>query len=310
MIKAPENLPRVEEFIANLLMERSGSVHTQNSYLHDLNLFSDFLKETNRNVDDFAVEGFLRFCTTRGVGRRSQARALSAIRGYLKYLVQIGEIKVAPHIQLPKYTRPLPKVPNGEAIEKLYKACEEDDPNRTLRNKLVLTLLYGTGCRVSELCALDLVDVYLDQAVIELKGKGAKNRRVPLTQNVLTILRDYLDNARPALAAATEGMALIINDRKHRPSRVDIFRWLKKWSQTAELAEIVTPHQLRHACATHLLEGGADLRAIQTLLGHSNISTTQVYTHVEGSALRRMVQEHHPLAGESTSGGGDKGPNP
>jgi len=298
-MKAPENLPRVEEFISNLLMERSGSVHTQNSYLHDLNLFADFLKSGGRKVYDFVPDGFLRYCQTRGVGRRSQARALSAIRGYLKYLVQVGELKAAPQIILPKYTRPLPKVPDDQTIAKLFEACKEEDEARTIRNQTVLTLLYGTGCRVSELCAIDLVDVYLDQGVLELKGKGGKNRRVPLTQNMLEMLRRYLEESRPRLASEQEPNALLINDRKHRPSRVDIFRWLKKWSQGAGLSEIITPHQLRHACATHLLENGADLRSIQTLLGHSNIATTQVYTHVEGSQLRDLVKEHHPLSGES-----------
>jgi integrase/recombinase XerD len=158
----------------------------------------------------------------------------------------------------------------------------------------VLTLLYATGCRVSELCEANLADVQLDTRIMKITGKGSKERLVPLVTSAVTALNEYLEK-RLNLADATE-RSLIVNDRGHRPSRIDLFRWLKRWSLAAGFKKNVSPHKLRHACATQLLKEGVDLRSIQTLLGHASIATTEIYTKVENSDLTETVKKHHPLS--------------
>jgi integrase/recombinase XerD len=156
--------------------------------------------------------------------------------------------------------------------------------------------LYATGCRVSELCESNISDVQLDARIIKITGKGSKERLVPLVTEAAEALSEYL-KIRLSLTEMSE-RSLIVNDRGHRPSRIDIFRWLKRWSQQAGFKKNVSPHKLRHACATQLLKGGADLRSIQTLLGHASISTTEVYTKVENADLSETIKKYHPLSVE------------
>jgi integrase/recombinase XerD len=189
----------------------------------------------------------------------------------------------------------LPKTLTVDEFERLLAACQVDDPYRTKRNQLTLMLLFGLGCRVSELTALNTEDYNETDRWLKILGKGNKERLVPLTEQLAILLGEYLRDVRPSLIKESSG-TLLVNDRGHRPSRVDIWRWLAAWSIRAGFEEPVGPHRFRHGCATALLESGADLRSIQMLLGHSSIQTTQIYTNVTTQNLVKAVEEHHPLS--------------
>jgi integrase/recombinase XerD len=180
-------------------------------------------------------------------------------------------------------------------FQRLYQSCEVENTYKTARNQLTLLLLYGLGCRVSELINLDLADYHETDSWLKVTGKGGKERVLPLTERLRTELSDYLKHVRQRLMKeSTE--AILINDRGHRPSRVDVWRWLSSWSQKAHFDEPVGPHRFRHGCATALLEAGADLRSIQMLLGHASLQTTQIYTNVSGHKIQETINEHHPLS--------------
>jgi integrase/recombinase XerD len=293
-------LPLLGEFLTSVLVEKSGSKHTQKSYERDLVLFLDFLGASGAPSEtQFSQVKLQQFCTDRKLGRRSQARIISTLRSYFKYLLRNGRISEIPKLEIIDHTRGLPETLSEDQINKLLIACVagEENTSRALRNKLVMTLLYATGCRVTELCTVDLADVQLDARLMRISGKGSKERVVPLVKEAFEILSEYLD-IRMILSHPLE-KSLLVNDRGHRPSRIDIFRWLKKWSKLAGFEKNVSPHKLRHACATHLLREGVDLRSIQILLGHANIATTEIYTRVENADLEKVVREYHPLADET-----------
>jgi integrase/recombinase XerD len=290
-------LPLLDEFLTSVLVEKSGSKHTQKSYAHDLSLFSSFMDgQSTADVTKFSQSRFQTYCTDKGLGRRSQARLISTLRSYFKFLQRQGKIKDVPPLEIIQHTRALPETLNAEEIQLLLTACQASEKNeyRSTRNKLVLTLLYATGCRVSELCEANLNDVHLDTRQMHITGKGSKERIVPLVTQAAEVLNEYLA-IRLNMAEPIE-KSLIVNDRGHRPSRIDIFRWLQKWSYSAGFKKNVSPHKLRHACATQLLREGVDLRSIQTLLGHASIATTEIYTKVENSDLVDAVNKFHPLS--------------
>ena len=289
-------LPMLDEFLTSILVEKSGSSHTQKSYARDLALFADFLKNQSGDITKFSQGAFHAFCNGRELGRRSQARVISTLRSYFRYLLRQGRIKEAPHLEILQHTRTLPETLTFDQINALLSACSKEEKNesRAVRNIAVLTLLFATGCRVSELCDANLADIQMDIRVIKITGKGSKERMVPLVTQASEALTEYL-KVRLNLASISE-KSLFVNDRGHRPSRIDIFRWLKRWSTIAGFEKNVSPHKLRHACATQLLKEGVDLRSIQTLLGHASIATTEVYTRVENSDLTETVKKFHPLS--------------
>jgi integrase/recombinase XerD len=297
-------LPHLDAFLASVIVEGSGSANTQKSYARDLALFGEFLQSTNSHWDRFTQSKFHSYYTTHKLGKRSQARAISTLRSYFRYLQRQGVIRNPPQLEIIQHARPLPETMTTDEIDKLVHAATatEKDLVHAARNKAVLYLLYGTGCRVSELCEINMVDVQLDVRVIRIIGKGSKERLVPLVAQAAEAISDYLEH-RQNLAQATE-RSLIVNDRGNRPSRIDIFRWLKRWSSAAGFDKNVSPHKLRHACATHLLKAGVDLRTIQTLLGHASIATTEIYTKVENTDLQETVRDHHPMSAVRTP---DKG---
>lgn len=289
-------LPYLPEFLTSVLVEKSGSKHTQNSYARDLKLFGEFLKKSNSRIESFPQNKLNSFCNTRKLSKRSQARVVSTLRSYYRYLQRQGYIRELPHLEITEHARPLPESLTADEMDRLLKACQETEGNedRALRNDTVLTVMFATGCRVSELCDLDISDVQMDTRLMKIKGKGAKERMVPLVTSAAEKLEKYLER-RVHLAQPSE-KSLFVNDRGNRPSRIDIFRWLKKWSQSAGFEKNISPHKLRHTCATHLLREGVDLRTIQTLLGHSSISTTEIYTKVENRDMTEAVLKHHPLS--------------
>jgi integrase/recombinase XerD len=277
-------------FFEDLQNVRGRSRNTVLAYRRDLELYEEF-KKTGQDM-----KHIFEFMTEKKLSTRSQARVISSLRTYFRYCESKGqEVPELKNLRPPKVKMGLPKALSYDEFQKLYDACVVDNPYRTARNQVTLLLLFGLGCRVSELIALNLEDYNETDAWLKIVGKGNKERLVPLTEVLKRELKDYVQHIRPKLLKESTN-SILINDRGHRPSRVDIWRWLAAWSQKAGFEEPVSPHKFRHGCATALLEAGADLRSIQVLLGHSSIQTTQIYTSVTNQKARETIEQHHPLS--------------
>src|SRR5665213_1412562 len=282
------------EFFEDLQHVRGRSHNTVMAYRRDLELYADF-HGTGREIGLF-----FEFMKTHGLSTRSQARVISSLRTYFRFLESRGE--KAPELRElrpPRVKASLPKPITLTEFHQLMEACKSEDVYRSSRNQITLLLLFGLGCRVSELVGLNLNDFNPTDAWLKVLGKGGKERLVPLSETLLGQMKDYVKNVRSHLAK-DEGGSILINDRGHRPSRVDVWRWLAAWSIRAGFSEPIGPHQFRHGCATALLENGADLRTIQVLLGHSSLQTTQIYTSVTSHKLKEEVEKNHPLSGIRT----------
>lgn len=284
-------LPYWVEFFEDLQKVRGRSRNTVMAYRRDLELYSKF-KETKSEIG-----AFFEFMKKQDLSVRSQARVVSSVRTYMRFLELQGQ--TCPELGVlrpPKIQAKLPQTLSFAEFEKLYAASETEDEAKTYRNRLCLVMLYALGCRVSELVSLNLQDFNESSHSLKITGKSQKERLVPVTDRVSFQLVDYIRNWRERLLKSERTDSIIINDRGHRPSRVDLWRWLAAWSAKAGFQETVHPHRFRHACATALLENGADLRSIQMLLGHASIQTTQIYTHVSTQNLLETVRQHHPLS--------------
>ena len=279
------------DFFDDLQNVRGRSQNTVLAYKRDLELYRKFTAKNNRMIE------FFDFMKQEGLSTRSQARVISSVRTFLKFCESRGiKCPELRELKPPKVKAMLPKAVRVDEFEKLFLACATQDRSKTTRNQLTLLFLYGLGCRVSELIGLNLSDFSATERWVKVLGKGRKERLIPLTESLYFGLESYLKEARHNLLTAAATSALFINDRGHRPSRVDIWRWLAAWSAKAGFDEPVHPHRFRHGCATALLEGGADLRSIQMMLGHASIQTTQVYTAVTTSTALKAIEEHHPLS--------------
>lgn len=278
------------EFFEDLQHVRGRSQNTVMAYRRDLELYEQFL-ETKREL-----ARFYEFMKDKKLSPRSQARVISSLRTYLRYLESQGDkVPELRELRPPRVKPGLPKPISLTEFHQLFEASTNEDPNRTARNHLTLLLLFGLGCRVSELVGLNLHDFNVTDAWLKVLGKGGKERLVPLSENLLEQLKIYVRDVRGHLVK-DETPSILINDRGHRPSRVDVWRWLAAWSARAGFEEPIGPHQFRHGCATALLEGGADLRTIQVLLGHSSLQTTQIYTSVTTHKMKEEVDKNHPLS--------------
>lgn len=288
------NLQLWVEFFEDLQHVRGRSNNTVLAYRRDLELYAEF-HERKQSLDRF-----FDFMKSRKLSTRSQARVISSLRTYFRFLEAHG-IKAPELRELrpPRVTPNLPKPITLTEFHQLFEACRVEDLHRSARNQLTLLLLFGLGCRVSELTALNLHDFNITDAWLKVLGKGGKERLVPLSEALLGQLKAYVKDVRPHLVK-DDNHSILINDRGHRPSRVDVWRWLAAWSARAGFAEPIGPHQFRHGCATTLLENGADLRTIQVLLGHSSLQTTQIYTSVTSHKLKDEVDKNHPLSGIRT----------
>lgn len=283
-------LPFWVEFFEDLKNVRGRSQNTILAYRRDLELFSEYLQK-NRSMD-----GVFQFMDKHKLSTRSQARVISSIRTYYRFCQKKGDkIPDLSKLRPPKVQAKLPSALSFDDFQKLMNASRVEDPYKSARNQITLTLLFGLGCRVSELIQFNMMDYHESDAWLKVTGKGGKERIVPLTDHLLHELKIYLRQVRPHLAKENEA-SILINDRGKRPSRVDIWRWLDAWSKRAGFEKTLHPHQFRHGCATALLESGADLRSIQKLLGHSSIQTTQIYTTVSTRKMQETIEEHHPLA--------------
>ncbi|NUN05550.1 MAG: tyrosine recombinase XerD [Bdellovibrio sp.] len=283
-------LPLWIDFFDELQNVRGRSQNTVMAYRRDLELYLEYGKTGK------TIAGFYEFMKKNSLSTRSQARVISSLRTYFKFCETRGmkspELR---ELRPPKVKVGLPKVLTPQEFQQLFDAAEINDPIKTARNQLTLLFLYGLGCRVSELISLNVTDFNATDRWVKVLGKGSKERLVPLTERLTENLTTYLKEHRPHLVKENSA-AILINDRGHRPSRVDVWRWLAAWSLKAGFSEPVNPHRFRHGCATALLESGADLRSIQMLLGHASIQTTQIYTNVTTNTMSRTIEEHHPLS--------------
>jgi integrase/recombinase XerD len=290
----------VEACLEHLAVERGLSRATLEAYGRDLDAYAAFLagaRRDPRRVDPADLTRYLLRARTSGLGSRSVARALSAIRTFHKFLVTDEQADRDPtaHLEAPRPILRLPDTLSRPEVESLLAAPPADAP-RAVRDRTMLEVLYAAGLRISELVGLALADVNLSGGYVRVHGKGSKERLVPLGRSALGALRDYLQSARPALLKGRE-VKTLFPGRAGRPlTRQAFFLALKRYARRAGITRRVSPHVLRHAFATHLLEGGADLRSVQLLLGHADIGTTQIYTHVSRAHLKAVYRKYHPRA--------------
>lgn len=280
------------DFFDDLQNVRGRSLNTIMAYRRDLELYKRFSEKNNRTIE------FFDFMKKEGLSTRSQARVISSVRTYMRFCESKGQkCPELRELKPPRVKTTLPKAITHEEFEKLFQAAEGSTVAKTIRNRMTLVFLYGLGCRVTELIGLNLNDFSEVDKYVKVLGKGGKQRLIPLTESVSAALDQYLKEARPHLLLTEHvNNSMLLNDRGHRPSRVDVWRWLASWSAKAGFDEPVHPHRFRHGCATALLEGGADLRSIQVMLGHASIQTTQVYTAVTTNTAQKAIEEHHPLS--------------
>ena len=290
---------RLDQFIHYLIVEKGLSKNTIEAYGHNINRFLDFLLAKRiqeiKDISKLDLRAFLQFLKRKDLSSRSIARNLVSIRMFLRFLQQEGilEINPAEEIESPKTTKTLPEVLSLQEVERLL---EQPDTQTTLgvRDRAMLEILYATGMRVSELTRLPLHQINLEGGYVLLYGKGSKERIVPLGAEAMRRVGDYLERSRELLAKGRESLFLFISRSGKPMSRQQFWKNIKAYGRKAGIKKRVTPHLIRHSFASHLLEGGADLRSVQMMLGHVDISTTQIYTHVTGERLKKIHQRYHP----------------
>jgi len=313
-------LDRVEDFLHYLSAERGSSKNTIDAYRNDLNGFSKFALERRgaalvsggagngtsedagvpaKSIDRQLVVDFLAELNRREYAKATVARKVAAVKSFSAFLVDGGDLSSNPTAQIdsPRAPKPVPKpMTTAEADSLLREPLKHDTPE-AVRDAAMLELTYATGMRVTELVSLNLDSMHIkDEAYVRCVGKGAKERTIPVHAKAVRALERYLDQSRPALLKSRTQSALFVNRRGERLTRQGFWLILKNYAKAAGIKTHVTPHTLRHSFATHLLRGGASVRDVQELLGHANVSTTQVYTQLADSHLREVYENVHPRA--------------
>ncbi len=286
---------------AYLRLEKSLSDHSVEAYLHDVTKLTQYLQVTNNEKNPAALtlkdlQDFVKWIGELGMGATTQARIISGIRSFYKYLLteQLVTIDPSTLLEAPKTRRKLPDTLSFEEIEQLIGAIDLSSPEGT-RNKAILETMYSCGLRVSELVGLKISCLYLDIGFIRVIGKGDKERLVPIGTDAIKCIKIYKDTVRSHQTVSEKNQdILFLNRRGNALSRVMIFYIIKSLALTAGITKVISPHTFRHSFATHLVEGGADLRAVQEMLGHESITTTEIYTHLNRDFLRDTLQQFHP----------------
>jgi integrase/recombinase XerD len=278
-------------------LEKGLSVNSLDAYSADLSRFNAFLGDVSGIPGTEDLRHYLDHLYQSGLGSRSVARHLTTLRGFYGFLLREGLIQNDPaeHLRTPHQWQNIPKFLNLEEIEKIIQAPDKSRPTG-LRDWAMMELLYATGLRVSELCHLGIGDLDPGYAVLRTMGKGNKQRLVPVGKKAMEAVADYLQAGRGSLLKGRASRYLFVTARGGALSRKGFWKLLAGYGRKVGIFRGLTPHVLRHSFATHLLEGGADLRSVQVMLGHADISTTQIYTHVMRSRLRDTVDKHHPRA--------------
>ncbi|MFF2286422.1 site-specific tyrosine recombinase XerD [Peribacillus butanolivorans] len=294
---------QIRDFIHFLTIEKGLAKNTLVSYERDLNSYWSYLKnvETITNWNDSRRVNILHFLVhlkDQSKSSKTVARHIASIRSFHQFLLRerVTDQDPSLHIETPKPERSLPKVLSMEEVEALLEAPKVMD-EYGLRDKAMLELMYATGMRVSELISMDVSDVHASMGFVRCIGKGNKERIIPIGQTALGAIEHYLDRARGKFASPKHRTeSLFLNHHGNRLTRQGFWKILKKLVKTAQIEKEITPHTLRHSFATHLLMNGADLRAVQEMLGHADISTTQIYTHITNVRIKDVYSKFHPRA--------------
>jgi integrase/recombinase XerD len=289
----------LDQFLHYLIVEKGLSKNTIEAYSHGLTRFLSHLREKGvqeiRDVGKFHIRGFLLVLRRKNLNTKSIVRNLVAIRTFFRFLIQEGVLESNPveELESPKVAKTIPEILTLKEIEQILEQPDLQTPLGT-RDRAMVEMLYATGMRVSELTQLPIHQVNLEGGYVLLFGKGSKERIVPLGSEAMKWVTVYLKTARGLLSKGKENPSLFINRSGKGMSRQGIWKNLKDYARRAGLRKRITPHLLRHSFASHLLERGADLRSVQMMLGHADISTTQIYTHVTGERLKKVHKQYHP----------------
>ena len=293
----PQN--QIDEFLDALWSERGLSQNTLAAYRRDLKAFASWLEKNDQSLlktHSADIQNYIAFCGKKGSKASSLARTVSSLRRFYRYQLREGRIEEDPSalIESPKLGRALPGTLSESQIDALLDAPDINDPVG-LRDRAMLELLYATGLRVSELVTLEQSQLSLQQGVVRVIGKGNKERLVPMGDEAVIWLQKYKEDARSSLMQG-KGISpsLFVTRRGNGMTRQAFWYLIKRYALAVGISQKISPHTLRHAFATHLLNHGADLRVVQLLLGHSDLSTTQIYTHVATARLQNLHQKHHP----------------
>jgi integrase/recombinase XerD len=288
-------------FKAYLQLEKSLSGNSVEAYVHDIEKFTQFLVtnkiEKNPNeIELHHLEDFLKWINELGMTPSSQARIISGLKGFYKFCIQeqISAANPTALLESPKLPKHLPDTLSLEEIEKIINAIDLSTPEGA-RNKAIIEALYSCGLRVSELVNLKLSCLYFEVGYVRIIGKGDKERLVPIGSSAIKYIKIYIENVRVHLTVKPGFEDIVfLNRRGRKLTRVMIFTIIKELARKAAIAKNISPHTFRHSFATHLVEGGADLRAVQEMLGHESITTTEIYTHLDREYLRETLQQFHP----------------
>lgn len=288
-------------FKYHLQVERRLSENTVKSYITDLELYGEFLSKY-QNINDITyveeehINKYVASLKRADLSKQTIARKIIAIKEFHKYLYndKTCDTDPAKYIESPKASKPLPVVLSKEEIQKMIDSIPTETP-LDLRNKAIMETLYASGLRITELIELKTSDIHLREKYINVVGKGNKERLVPIGDMAVVALRNYIEKGRPYLSKKP-GLTLFYNYQGNPISRQALYKYIVKLAQDNGITKEISPHTIRHSFATHLLEGGIDLRIVQELLGHEDISTTQIYTHIDKSRLKEMYENTHPMA--------------
>ncbi len=291
----------IKHFKNYLRLERSFSDNSVQAYVRDTEKLAEYLELAAINLSPVDIKeehllAFLKYLSDLGLSAHSQARMLSGIKAFYKYLLLENEITEDPTelIEAPRLPRKLPDVLSYEEIEQMLQAIDHSTPEGT-RNRAIIEVLYSSGLRVSELIGLQLTFCYFDIGFIRILGKGDKVRLVPIGKEAIKYTQLYLDHVRSEIEIKKDSEDIVfLNRRGGQLSRVMVFLIIKDIAEKAGISKNVSPHTFRHSFATHLIEGGASLRAVQEMLGHESITTTEIYTHLDRDYLRQIITEFHP----------------
>jgi len=290
----------LKEYLTHLKLEKNLSVNTVSSYKNDLTSFNSFLKDKNiddpSNVTSEHISVFFKILKEFGLSGTSSARYFSSLKGFFLFLLKNKYIVKNPieKISAPKLSKKLPAVLDVAEVEKILSQPITNN-KLGLRDKAILELFYACGTRVSELINLKVNDLFLSDEIIRVLGKGSKERLIPIGSSAIKWINDYLKSSRPLLMKKSKSENyLFLNSRSSKLSRMGIWKIIDRYVKEAGIEKEVHPHTFRHSFATHLLEGGADLRAVQEMLGHADISTTQIYTHIDRDYIKQVHKQYHP----------------
>lgn len=297
-IKSYDDSELLKDFGAYLSLERGMSPNTRQAYITDVCHLMEYLEEIHKEItstEEEDLHGFL--CTLRdlGIGARSQARIISGIRCYFRFLKLSGIIDKNPTdlLESPRLGKHLPEVLSTEEIDRMISMIP-DDKDESLRNHAIIETIYGSGLRVSELIDIRLSRLNLDEGCMIVEGKGKKQRIVPVSPVASELIQEYLPQRASLKIKPDSSDILFLNRRGAKMTRVMVFYIIRDLAAAAGILKTVSPHTLRHSFATHLLEGGASIRAIQELLGHESLETTEIYVHLDRTRLRHELLDHHP----------------